>query len=605
MTGSIPDDKIQQMRDGVDIYELVSRYVQLKRSGASNYVGLCPFHAEKSPSFSVNPGRQIFKCFGCGVGGDAFEFLMRMEGLSFPEAARRIAGEMGIDIEERRLSPEEEQRRQEQDRLQRVNAIAAEFFHRQLLDAPEAEACRQYLNRRGYGRKSAAEYQLGFAPDRWDALLNHLQSQGVKPEDARALGLIRKRERGEGDYDLFRGRLIFPIHDLSGRIVAFGGRILGDGQPKYINSPESPIYHKGQLLFGLYGARQAIRQAGEVILVEGYFDQLALARAGVPNAVATCGTALTSEHAQLLKRYAKRVLLLFDADSAGRNATFKSMELLLPTGLEAAVITLEHGEDPDSFLQKQGREAFDARQQAAQPVLELYMRHCLAEAQPGVAGVSRAAQQVLQMLLLLPNPLEVDLSIKELARLTDIEVELLKQQFEQIGQEEKARQQRQERRQQVVRSQPERSPEVVPPPDGPPEEFCTAVPNGDLAPAPAKRLTKKISRADLLRLQMLIHEPVARQLIGADVANYFYDEQALELANKVLQALADVAPGGEMTRLQASPALLGDLPQPVAYDRKAYGDEDVIKATFEQARKDVEKARHRAKMKTGPSGIAD
>ncbi len=547
MTGNIPDDKIQLMREGVDILELVSRYVQLKRSGA-NHVGLCPFHTEKTPSFSVNPGRQIFKCFGCGVGGDAFEFLMRIEGLSFPEAALRIASEMGIDIEERRLSPEEERRRQEHESLQRVNAIAAEFFHRQLLDAPQAEDCRQYLNRRGYGRTSATEYQLGYAPDRWDALTKHLQQQGVDPAEARTLGLIRRREKSQGDYDLFRGRLIFPIHDLSGRIVAFGGRILGEGQPKYINSPESPIYHKGQVLFGLYAARQAIRQAAEVVLVEGYFDQLALARAGVNNVVATCGTALTVEHAQLLKRYAKRVLLLFDDDKAGRAATFKSMELLLPTGLETAVIELEVGEDPDSFLQKHGKEVFAAQLQAARPVIELFMEDRLSAAPSGAAGVSRAAQQVLEMLVLLPNPLEVDLSLKELARRTEIEVDLLRQQLEQIKSQLLERSARQKR---------------VPAP-----RLEETVP---LPSEPAAEQQRALTPADAKLLKLLIFEPdVRQQIVEQEVETFFFDAASCALATELIRQLQDVASGQELTRLQQRPELLERLPQPLLYDPAEY-----------------------------------
>jgi len=556
MTGSIPDDKIQQMRDGFDIFELVSRYVQLKRTGA-NHVGLCPFHAEKSPSFSVNSGRQIFKCFGCGVGGDVFEFLMKIEGLSFPEAVQRIAGEMGIDIAERKLSAEEDRRRQEREQLQRVNAIAAEFFHRQLLNSAEAEGCRQYLNKRGYGRTSAAEYQLGYAPDRWDALSIHLSQQGVDLNEARTLGLIRARDKGEGDYDLFRSRLIFPIHDLSGRIVAFGGRILGDGQPKYINSPESPIYHKGQILFGLYGARQAIRQASEVILVEGYFDQLALARAGVGNSVATCGTALTSEHAQLIQRYAKRVLLLFDNDKAGRSATFKSMDLLLPSGLEAAVVELEAGEDPDSFLQKRGKEAFVEKQMSARPVIELFMQDQLAAASPGPSGVSRAAQQVLEKLLLLPNPLELDLSLKELARLTEIEVDLLRAQFEQTKGQQQERSARMKR---IAVSVTGAGSEPQP------------VPMQSVAPVAQKQQSQGLlTPADATLLKMMIFETEVRlQVSTQGVEAFFFEPLVCQLAAELVARLQDVAAGQEMTRLQQQPDFLAKLPQPLTYDPDEY-----------------------------------
>jgi len=222
MSGQIGESKINEVRERTDIVELVSQYVSLKCSGA-NHMGLCPFRAEKSPSFSVHAGRQFFHCFGCGVGGDVFSFLMKIEGLTFPDAARRLAERAGIDLEERQMSPEEELLQQQRERLFRVNELAAEYFHQLLMEQPAGEPGRQYLNRRGYGRKAAAEYQLGYAADVWEGLTGHLQLQGVDAEDARILGLIRPGKQQRGDYDLFRGRLIFPIFDLSGRVVAFGG----------------------------------------------------------------------------------------------------------------------------------------------------------------------------------------------------------------------------------------------------------------------------------------------------------------------------------------------------------------------------------------------
>ena len=365
MSGQIAESKINEVRERTDIIELVSQYVSLKRSGA-NHMGLCPFHGEKSPSFSVHAGRQFFHCFGCGVGGDAFSFLMKIEGLAFPDALRRLADRAGIDLEERQLSAEEERQQQHRERLFQVNELAAIYFHQLLMDQPAGEPGRQYLNHRGYGRKAASEYRIGFAAEAWEGLAEHLRQRGIPLEDARTLGLIRPGKQGRGDYDLFRGRLIFPIIDLSGRVVAFGGRVLDDSKPKYINSPESPIYHKGRVLFGFYQARQTMRQSGEVILVEGYFDQLALFRAGFPQAVATCGTALTGDHAQLLKRYVQRVLLLFDQDAAGKQATFKAMTALQEEGIPAQVIELPAGEDPDSFIRDQGEAAF--RERLAMPV---------------------------------------------------------------------------------------------------------------------------------------------------------------------------------------------------------------------------------------------
>jgi len=584
MIGSIPEEKIQLMRDGVDIVGLISRYVSLKRTG-SNHVGLCPFHAEKTPSFSVSAGRQIFKCFGCGLGGDAFEFLMRMEGLSFVEAATRIAGEMGIDLEPRQLSSAQAQQREEKERLQKIAALASEFYHTQLLQAAEAEACRQYLNRRGYGRTSATEYQLGYAPRQGSALAEHLRQQGANLEDARRLGLIRARDRGEGDYDLFRGRLIFPIHDLSGRVVAFGGRILDAGQPKYINSPQSDLYHKGAVLFGLYGARQAIRQAEAAILVEGYFDQLALARAGFTHAVATCGTALTSEHVQLIKRYTRRVLLLFDSDQAGRKATFKSMELLLPVGIEAAVVGLDAGEDPDSFLHTQGPEAFAARLAAARPVVEVYMDECLTECAPGSAALAQATRRILEVLKLVADPLEADLYVQELAQKTGLKPEMLRQQLGQVQAP-------------AAGGSSARSAQAAP--RGVSAPAVARVNNQDPQGAPvlpvAKRQASSLTPAEAKLIRLLIFEEEVRQQVAHQgVENFFVDAALGQMASEILYQLQDVVAGQEVATLQGFTELYARLPQPLDYDPAEYADAG--EQMLEPYRKKAADRRRRAMLK--------
>ncbi len=426
MTGQISEDKINEVREQTDIVELISQYVSLKRSGV-NHMGLCPFHAEKSPSFSVNSARQFFHCFGCGVGGDVFSFLMQTEGLAFPDAVRRLAERSGIDLQERTLTPEEELRQQQRERLYRVNDVAAKYFHQLLMDHPAGAVARNYMKARGYGRKAAGEYQIGFALDSWDGLKKHLEEQGIAATDARTLGLIRPGKQGRGDYDLFRGRLIFPVCDLSGQIVAFAGRVLDNSKPKYINSPESPIYHKGRVLFGLYQARQAMRQSGDVLLVEGYFDQLALFRAGFPQVVATCGTALTVEHARILKRYVQRVVLLFDQDSAGKQATFKAMTVLQEEGLPAAVIELPGGDDPDSFIQREGAEAFRLRLEKARSVMDLFIDDLLAEAGRGIEQKARAAEKIVVQISGLSSELEQDLYLKELARRSGIDLEQLQE----------------------------------------------------------------------------------------------------------------------------------------------------------------------------------
>ncbi len=495
MSGQIGDDKIEQVRDRTDIVELVSQYVDLKTSGR-NRMGLCPFHAEKTPSFSVNAERQFYHCFGCGASGDVFSFLMTSEGLSFPDAVRRLADRAGIDLEERPLTPPERAQIEERERLYRINGLAADYFHANLMEHPQALIAREYMKKRGYGQKAAAEYCIGCALSGWDGLKNYLEHHQVAATEARTLGLLREGTSGRGDYDMFRSRLIFPIFDLAGRVVAFGGRVLDDGKPKYINSPESPIYHKGAVLFGLYQARQAIRISGDVLVVEGYFDQLALNRAGFAQSVATCGTALTADHVQQLKRYAQRVVLVFDQDSAGKQATFKAMTTLQQEGVAAAAISLPSGDDPDSFLQRHGAEAFQACLDAARPVMELYMEETLKEAGYGVELKVRAVEQVLEKIAVLKSELEQDLYLKELSGRSGIEVARLQKKLETIV------------RQQRGRSKVQGSEAPVSPPH-PADE-----PGGQRSPARAQRLPVKdqkgVSRTEQTLLRLLLQSTAVR-----------------------------------------------------------------------------------------------
>jgi len=422
--GRIAEEKIQEIRDRTDIVEVVSGYLPLKRSGV-NHQGLCPFHQEKSPSFNVNASRQIFHCFGCGVGGNVFSFLMRMEGLSFPDAVRRLAEKVGIEVEEEDVSPAEVRRRETRERLARINAIAGTFYHQLLLEDQAGAAARRYLRQRGYEGETVREFQLGFAPDGWETLANYLAEKNFSAEDVRKTGLVRPGKQDRGDYDLFRNRLLFPIHDLQGQMVAFGGRVLDDSLPKYINSPETDVYHKGKILYGLYQARDAMRHSGDALVVEGYFDVLALHRAGFTNAVATCGTALTPDHAILLKRYADKVLLIFDEDAAGRQATFRAMDALLPSGLAVSVVAMPAGEDPDSLLKDQGADGFRACLAAARPVLEVFLEDQLQVNDASVEGRARAAEQVLERIRRLPGDLERNLYLKQLAARTGLDLELL------------------------------------------------------------------------------------------------------------------------------------------------------------------------------------
>lgn len=420
----IDEETIREIRERSDIVEVISSYLPLKRSGA-NYQGLCPFHQEKSPSFNVNAPRQIFHCFGCGEGGNVFTFVMRMEGLTFPEAVKRLGEKAGITVEETPVTPADRQRRDQRELLLRINEAACVFYHRLLLEDAAGAPGRRYLRQRGYEADMVRAFRLGFAPDQWEALVGHLASQGFAREEMRAAGLVREGSGGRGDRDLFHNRLLFPILDPEGRVVAFGGRVLDEGTPKYLNSPESPVYHKGRTLYGLYQGRDAIRHARAVLVVEGYFDLLALHRAGIANAVAACGTALTADHARLLKRYAEQAILVFDADKAGRQATFRAMDALLPEGVAVNAVGLAAGEDPDSFLAKEGAAAFQSRLSEARPALELFLDEQLQLHGESVAGLARAGEEVLARIRRLPSDLERNLYLKKLAARTGLDETLL------------------------------------------------------------------------------------------------------------------------------------------------------------------------------------
>ena len=420
----IPDDKVSEVRERAAILDVVSDYVSLRRSGA-NYQGLCPFHGEKTPSFNVNPGRGIFHCFGCGVGGNVFSFVMKIEGLTFPEAVKFLAKRVGVTIEERPLTAAEKRQTDEREMLFRINEQAARFYRRVLMQEPAGEAGRRYLEQRGVDAATSEAYRIGFAPDRWDSLVRHLEQQRVPLPLAEKLGLVKLRDGG-GYYDTFRNRLLFVIADMHGRPIGFGGRVLDDALPKYINSPESPIYHKSEALFGIDLAKQAMREQGTAIIVEGYFDHLALFQGGVRNVVATCGTAMTAGHVKLLQRYAGKVYTLFDGDNAGKKATLRSMELFLEEKYAAYVIDLPDGHDPDSYLKKEGGAAFAGRMAKACPIFEFFL-HDLLHRFDGrtVEGKVQIIEQLTPRLMKIANPIERDLYLKEIARMLGVDLRQL------------------------------------------------------------------------------------------------------------------------------------------------------------------------------------
>ncbi len=363
----IPDSVVEEVRARADLVSLIGEEVALKRSG-KEFKGQCPFHDDRTPSFYVVPGKGFYKCFGCGESGDAFSYLMKRRGLDFVEAVKEVGRRSGVEVRESGDGPREDPHRH----LREANAFARDFY-RSALEGEEGTAAREYLKGRGLDPETVEAFELGHAPAGWRNLREAAGAHGIGDEVLLEVGLLTTSERSPDPYDRFRNRVIFPIHDGSGKVVAFGGRTLeegGKGGPKYLNSPESPIYHKGEVLYGLYRARHAIRREEAVLVVEGYMDVVSLAAEGWPNAVAPLGTSLTPEQASLLARYTKRAVLLFDSDPAGLRATFRAGDVLLAQGVHPSVVTLPPGEDPDTVIRRDGAEALRGHLEGAVDVLD-------------------------------------------------------------------------------------------------------------------------------------------------------------------------------------------------------------------------------------------
>jgi DNA primase len=358
----------EKVKQQADIVRVIGEYVRLKKTG-QNFTGLCPFHQEKSPSFAVHPVRQIYHCFGCGVGGDVFKFVMEVDKCSFPEAIRTVAEKCGIPIPRpREHSPEERQENQQRAGLVEMHREAAAFFVRQLHEAAEGKVAAAYLEDRGMDRAATTRFGLGFAPSSGDALLRQLKSK-YSEKLLEASGLLSRDQSGRF-YDRFRRRIIFPIANEAGKIIAFGARAMGDEQPKYLNSPETPIYSKSNVLYHLDRAKEGLRQSDFAILVEGYMDAIAVARAGLTNVVASCGTSLAEPQIKLLGRFTRRVIVNYDPDTAGQAATERSLVLLLEKEFDVRVLALPGGADPDQFLKEHGADAYKKLLSQAPPYLD-------------------------------------------------------------------------------------------------------------------------------------------------------------------------------------------------------------------------------------------
>ncbi|MDR9387885.1 MAG: DNA primase [Balneolaceae bacterium] len=355
----LPAHKLDEIRQTADIVEVVADVVSLKKSG-QGFIGLCPFHNEKTPSFRVNPDMGIFKCFGCGEGGDAISFVIKTEHVSFMEAVRSLAERYNVELPEQESTPEQAARATRFEKLYEALRFAANWYYQQLKHHDEAEKARVYLQKRGFTIETVRAYGLGYAPPSGQALLEAAVQEGIDESILLDTDLVKPRTRGEGVYDSFRDRLMFPILNPSARIIGFAGRTFDENKgPKYVNSAQTEVYNKSQVLYGIHLAKSVIRQERQVILVEGYTDVMSLAQHGVKNVVANSGTALTREQLELLKRYTNRLLMIYDADAAGQKAMVRGIELALEMGLEPETLQLPEGEDPDSFVKQHGQEGFN------------------------------------------------------------------------------------------------------------------------------------------------------------------------------------------------------------------------------------------------------
>lgn len=391
------NDTKEDIRSRVDIAQVIGRYVKLKPAG-QNLKGLCPFHKEKTPSFTVSPSKEVFHCFGCGKGGDVFTFLMEKEGLTFPETLERLADEVGVTIRPFKQPPGElKQDRVSKTDALKIHAIATQYFYDQMKNNQEAIG---YLKSRKLSPETVKEFRLGYAPNGWSNLVNYAKSKNIAEDKLVACGLAVASSEGSAPYDRFRNRIIFPIFDLTGRTIAFGGRSMDEeAKPKYLNSPETNLYRKNRILYGLHHARASIKEKGFVIFVEGYMDFLSLCQAGIQNVVATSGTALTEEHGQLIRRFTSKIVLVFDGDGAGSVAAERAVFTLAPQNLDMYVFILPEGEDPDTYVSKYGPDSFNKQSNEADDEVQFIINRAVKTYSPETAkGKSSIVEHIMPLI---------------------------------------------------------------------------------------------------------------------------------------------------------------------------------------------------------------
>lgn len=527
--GPIPEEIISEILSRCSIVDVVGEHLQLRKAG-NGYQALCPFHADSKPSFYVNDSKGFFHCFGCGAGGNVFHFLMRARGMGFPEAVRFVAARVGVEVPDGALSQQERARRRERALLLELNRVAADFFRSQLLGTQGA-AARAYLEGRGISVQTQEVFGLGLAPAGWKGLRDHLEAKGGEfLSRALTLGLLLQGKDGSL-YDRFRGRIVFPIQEEDGSVVGFGARALGSQEPKYLNSPESPLFSKGRCLYGLHMARAAIRERDEAVLVEGYMDLLALYQAGIRNVVATLGTSLTRHHLARLKRYTCNLVCVFDGDEAGSRATMRAVDLCLDEGVWGKVLRLPPEHDPDSFLRDKGKTELLKSLEGAVPLMDFLVEKTWERFQDGgIQGKRKALQELLPRLRRLHDPILRDHYVSLVAGRLGVSEARVDQLLRELK-EEPARQE----------------PETVKPAGKPPASEKLLVQcllsDPSLAEGMDRGILKEMQDQRLRELAGLILERVEREGCGSDSSELFSfmeSSESGELLAELMSTLDEV-----------------------------------------------------------------
>jgi DNA primase len=444
LTIYIPEEKVSEIKNAADIVDVVSEVVILKKTG-KNYVGLCPFHSEKTPSFTVSPEKQIFYCFGCTVGGNVFSFLMKHDGISFPDAAKILARRYGIDIPTRKISQQQKQQMSQRESLLAVNRQAMEFFKKELLEKTSGKRAIEYLKKRGMSKEIIASFNLGYTPEGWDKIVKFFSKKKISLSIVEKAGLIVSREKKVGFYDRFRGRIIFPIFDLNMQVIGFGGRVMDDSMPKYLNSPETPIYNKSRSLYGLHLAKIKCRESEKVYIVEGYFDLLALHQHGLQNSVATLGTSLTPDHVKILRGFIGKdgkIILVFDSDDAGVKAVMRSIGIFMRAEVDASIIVLPQGYDPDSYIFEFGYESFLDTDSKAKSLMSFLIDSAVKKHGLSIEGKIRVISELNEPLASISDNVARSLYIKELAESINIDESVVREKIRKISVRKKDRSKR-------------------------------------------------------------------------------------------------------------------------------------------------------------------